>query len=343
MADASYNVQMKDADVYMLESMERYLNNDNFGGWFAEYNAVSIVCFLAKKEIIEAKQAKSVLLSEEEIDKFKRTTAELSTSLYQQRASTRELELFEKNNYDNYISWYGFQKADERKDELIRRKDNDMNRYKRAKEAYDRELNEIKKTAYQRSASYMGLRGEAFTASNEDPVVLMNKVLSDVNDSYPEYSYAASDMNEQMKNLYGNYNTDIKYLNSVHSLVTDLSNNLMPAIEKKIHHKERQQEIQEYYHKQYEQQIFLVKLLIFFALLTIVGSLLLHYQIITMPAFAAYLGIVFSIAFVVFFYYLWDFYLRDTVVFDEYQFDVYSPPSNGKVLDTTFKDNIIYC
>jgi hypothetical protein len=343
MADASYNVQMKDADVYMKESMDKYLNNDNFGGWFAEYNAVSIVQLLANKDVIEAKEAKAVLLSKEDIERFKLITAELSTALYQQRSSNRELEQFEKNNYDNYISWYGIQTADQKKNAMVQKNNIVKNRYKAAKEAYDRELNEIKKTAYRRSNAYMGLRGEAFAASNEDPVVLINKVLADVNEAYPEYSYPASDMNEQMKHLYGNYNTDVKYLNSVHSLLSDLSDNLLPSIEKKMHHKERQQEIQEYYHQQYEQQIFIVKILIFFALLAIIGSLLLHYQIIPMAAFAAYLGIVLSVAFVVLFYYLWDFYLRDHTIFDEYQFDVYSPPSNGKVLDTSFNDNIIYC
>jgi len=80
MADASYNIQMKDVDVYMRESMDRYLNNDNFGGWFAEYNAVSIICFLADKEVVAAKEIKKVLLSQADIERIKKITAELSTS-----------------------------------------------------------------------------------------------------------------------------------------------------------------------------------------------------------------------------------------------------------------------
>jgi hypothetical protein len=126
-------------------------------------------------------------------------------------------------------------------------------------------------------------------------------------------------------------------------LIKDLSDNLLPYIEKKANFKEKQLEIQEYYHKQYEQQIFLVKILIVFCLFVAIGNLLMYYSLMTMTVFAAYVGLVSSVAFVVFFYYLWDFYVRDTIIFDEYQFDTYLPPSNGKVLDTTFKDNIIYC
>jgi len=342
-SDVPSDVQMKDVDVYMRESMDRYLNNDNFGGWFAEYNAISIVRFLEKKNVQEAKNARPVLLSDASLEQFKKITSELSTSLYQQRASARELDQFEKNNYDNFISWYGQTKADERKNELSTKKENDLRRYKNLKQTYDNELNEIKKKAPTRASAYIALRGTSFSESNEDPVVLMNKVIADVNTAYPEYSYAASDMNEQIKMLYGNYNTDATYLNSVHSLLSDLSDNLMPSLEKKMNYKERKQEIHEYYHKQYEQQIFLVKLLIFFSLFAIAGSILHHYKIISITAFAVYLGIIFSVAFVMFFYYLWDFYIRDNTVFDEYDFNVYSPPSNGNVLKSTFKDNIIYC
>lgn len=341
--DASYILQMKDVDIYMQESMDRYLNNDNFGGWFAEYNAVSIVCHLADREVVEAKEAKKVLLSEADLANFRRITAELSTSLYQQRASIKELELFEKNSYDNFVSWYGYQKADERKLELVTKKDRDTGRYKLAKENYEKELAQIKKTAPMRSTNYIALRGKAFADSNEDPVLMMNRVLVDVNQAYPEYAYAAVDMNDQIQKLYGNYQTDARYLDSVHSLLTDLSDNLMPSLERKMNHKEREQEIQEYYRKQYDQQIFLLKVLIFFSLLAAIGTLLLYYQLIHLTVFIVYLGAIGGVAFIVFFYYLWDFYIRDTQVFDEYQYGVYGPPSTGKVLDTSFNDNIIYC
>lgn len=343
MAVDSSNLQMKDVDVYMSESMDRYLNNDNFGGWFAEYNAMSIAFLLSSEGNQEATAAKAALLSQTNIDNFKKLTSELSSTLYQKRASDRELDLYERNTYDNYIAWYGLQKADERKNELTVKKNKAIETYNNAKKAYDDELIVIKNGAPLRASQYIELRGETFAASNEDPVVLMNKVLTDVNQAYPEFSYAASEMNDQIKNLYGNYKTDLTYLDSVHSLLNDISDNVIHTLEKKANYKQRQQEIQEYYHKQYEQQIFLVKLLIFFAMFAIVGSILLHYQVISLNVFAAYLGLVFSVAFVVFFYYLWDFYIRDYTVFDEYQFNASMPNSTGKVLKSPFKDNIIYC
>jgi hypothetical protein len=332
---------MKDVDVYIQESMKRYLNNENFAGWFSEYNAVSIVYYLSGKGVQEATLAKAVLLSKEKCEQFKTITAEYSSTLYQQRSSTRELDRYEQNNYDNYVTWYGQQKADERKNELTVKKDNAVKKYNDAKKIYDDELRLIAAGAAKRFEDYTQLRGEVFAASNDDPVVLLNKVLTDLNRSYPEYSYAASSMNDQITNLYGNYNTDLKYLDSIHELVNDISDNVVRNVEKKVHVKKRQQEIHEYYHKQYDQQIFLVKILIFFAMFAIVGSILLHYNVISVNIFAGYLGFIFSIAFVVFFYYLWDFYIRDTTIFDEYEFGNYSPPSNGKVLQ--FKDNIIYC
>ena len=332
---------LKDVDVYIQESMEKYLNNDNFGGWFWEYNAVSIVTYLSGKGNLEATNTKAVLLSEEKCVKFKTTTAEYTSALYKQRSSTRALEQYEQNSYDNYVTWYGQAKADERKTELTVKKDNAVELYNTAKKAYDDELKLIAAGASKRFSDYIELRGGAFAESNNDPVVLLNKVVSDVNRAYPEYAYAASDMNDQLKNLYGNYKTDLKYLDSIHELINDLSDNVVRNVEKKVNVKKRQQEIHEYYHKQYDQQIFLVKVLIFFAMFAIVGSILLHYSVISVNVFSAYLGFIFSIAFVVFFYYLWDFYIRDTTIFDEYEFGNYSPPSNGKVLQ--FKDNIIYC
>jgi len=337
----AYDLHMTHADVAMRDAMDKYLNEDIYGGWFSEYSACLIVRKLSQQGDPEAKKVEPVLLSIQTIDKFKDRKNRVTTSLYQQLASTKELENFEKNiaTFSNFSA----NKIQERRDELTTRVAEQLNIYTLAKQNYEQELERIKQGAPQRTSNYALMRGTAFAESNEDPVVLMNKVISDVNRDYPEYEYVASDMNDQVKKLYDNYNTDVAYLNSVHSLITDLSNNLVHNLEKKANLKERQKEVQEYYHKQYEQQIFLVKLIIFFSLFAIVGNLLLHYQLIQANVFAAYLGLIFSVAFVVFFYYLWDFYIRDTTIFDEYEFNTYLSPSNGKVLQSTFKDNIIYC
>lgn len=343
MTTVSNSVEMKDADIYLREAIDRYLNNDNFAGWFAESNALSIVRYLADKKNAQAIEAKKVMLSDEDDAKFKRIQAEQDSSLAQKRTSEKQFDIYETRDYNNYIETYGLQKADERKALLKKTKTDDIARYNNAVKAFDDELKKIKRQAPTRFNAYITLRGDSFANGNEDPLVLLNKVIADVNEAYPEYNYSAFDMNEQVQKLYGNYTSDVKHLNSVHTLLSDLNENLIPTIEKKIQNKERQQKIQEYYHKQYEGQIFLAKILIVFAMFALVGFLLLHYEWIPLLGFMAYLGIVFSVAFIVFFYYLWDFYMRDSQVFDEYNFNTYLPPSSGKHLQSTFKDNIIYC
>jgi len=337
------DLKMEDVDTYMREAMDRYLNNDNFAGWFAESNAISIVKLISEGGDAQATACIPVLLSTNANNNFIQAQAQLDTALGEKRSADRQVELYERNKYNNYVQFHGLEKAEEEKNRLRTTQTESQTAYTAAVANFDNQQKIIKNGASSRFSAYIELRGTAFAGANDDPVVLLNKVITDVNNAYPEYNYKASEMNEQVKKIYGNYNTDLKYLNSVHTLVSDLSNNLVPTLEKKIRFKERQKEIQEYYHKQYEQQIFLVKLLVVFAIFALIGFIFLHYQLIPLTAFIIYLGIVFSIAFVVFFYYLWDFYIRDNQVFDEYQFDTYLPPSNGEVLRSTFKDNIIYC
>jgi hypothetical protein len=337
------DLKMEDVDTYMREAMDRYLNNDNFAGWFAESNAISIVKLLSEGGDAQATACIPILLSTNANNNFIQAQAQLDTALGEKRSADRQVELYERNKYNNYVQFHGLEKAEEEKNRLKATQNTSQTAYTAAVTNFENQQKIIKNGASSRFSAYIELRGSAFAGANDDPVVLLNKVITDVNNAYPEYNYKASEMNEQVKKIYGNYNTDLKYLNSVHTLVSDLSNNLVPTLEKKIRFKERQKEIQEYYHKQYEQQIFLVKLLVVFAIFALVGFIFLHYQLIPLTAFIIYLGIVFSIAFVVFFYYLWDFYIRDNQVFDEYQFDTYLPPSNGEVLRSTFKDNIIYC
>jgi lipopolysaccharide export LptBFGC system permease protein LptF len=336
---------MAQADLFMRDAMEKYLRGANFGGWYSEHIAGNIVRILIQNGNSDAIKVEPVLLPQETTNAFKKLKENATVALYQQLSSTRELEEFEKEGYASFIQRHDPERADLRKRELTKLKEDYIASYTIEKQKYEDELIRIKQGASKRMSDYMELRADAFVALNDDPVVLMNRVLTDVNRDYPEYAYAATDMHEQVQNLYGNYQTDVQYLNSVHSLLTDLSDNLVRNLEKKIQVKERKQEIQDYYQKKYNQQIFLVQLLIFFSLFVIVGSLLLHYQIMNTYTFVAYVGLVFSVAFVVFFYYLWDFYMRDTTVFDEYQFDTYLPlpNSNGKVLESGFKDNIIYC
>ncbi len=156
-----------------------------------------------------------------------------------------------------------------------------------------------------------------------DPILQLNQVIMDISMSD---SYYRNQMANEVNKIYENYDKDVQYMGVIHNLINDVRDSSLTDLEKNVNHKKKQQDIQEYYNKQYQQQIFLLKLLILFSLISLVGCLFFNYGLITVVALAIYLGLVFSIGFVVFFYYLWDFFLRDNTNFDEYNFVTYLPP-----------------
>lgn len=179
-----------------------------------------------------------------------------------------------------------------------------------------------------------------------DPILQMNNIILDI--SMAQSTYGSS-LNYEVQKLYENYNNDVIYMGKIHSIIGDISNNLLNQVERDLNHKKRQQDIQEYYNRQYQQQIFLLKLFIMFSLLALLGCLLFNYSLISVYLLTFYLGLVLSVAFVVIFYYLWDFFLRDNTVFDEYNFATYMPTKMGQIkhnsndINLELDDNIIYC
>jgi hypothetical protein len=177
-----------------------------------------------------------------------------------------------------------------------------------------------------------------------DPIVQLNQVIVDISMAYPTYSPQASRMNKQVHAIHDNYTIDLSYGDAVRTLIMDISDNLLSQVEKDLNFKKKQMDIQEYYTKDYQQQIFLLKLLIFFSLIALFGCLLFNFHLMSIEMLALYLGFVASIGFIVLFYYLWDFFLRDNTIFDEYNFLTYVAPHKPSMNQTMdFKDNIIYC
>lgn len=178
-----------------------------------------------------------------------------------------------------------------------------------------------------------------------NPIPDLNRVIMDISGSG---SFSNNQMYEEVQKLYENYNTDLEYQRTIHALIDDLKGSATSTLEKNVNHKKKQQDIQEYYHQQYEQQIFIIKLLIFFAFIAMMGCLLFNYGWISVYLLTFYLGFVFSVGFVVVFYYLWDLSLRDTSIFDEYNFETYLPPKSDKIDRTSWRleqlyDNKILC
>lgn len=172
----------------------------------------------------------------------------------------------------------------------------------------------------------------------------LNAIITDISGSNSTQAYR---LNEEVKNLYNNYNNDVLYMGKLHSIIGDISNNLLNSVERQLDHKKREQDIEEYYRKKYQQQIFILKLVILFSVIALIGCLFFNLHLISIHLLTIYLGFVLSVAFVVIFYYLWDFFIRDNTVFDEYDFLTYVPPKSSHDknagINNQLKDNIIYC
>jgi hypothetical protein len=64
----------------------------------------------------------------------------------------------------------------------------------------------------------------------------------------------------------------------------------------------------------------------------LIGCLLFNIGVISNNFLSLYLGIVLSIGFVIVFYCLWDIYIRDNIVFDEYNYGVYGSEAPSTIL-----------
>ena len=73
----------------------------------------------------------------------------------------------------------------------------------------------------------------------------------------------------------------------------------------------------------YDKKIKIMKETIIICCLGLIGCFLLNKQIISDKLFSIYLGLVFSVGFILVFYDLWDLYIRDNKNFDEYDYSVY--------------------
>ena len=81
--------------------------------------------------------------------------------------------------------------------------------------------------------------------------------------------------------------------------------------------------INTYYSKLYDKKIKIMKEIIVICCLGLIGCFFLNNKIIDDKVFSLYLGLVFSIGFILVFYDLWDLYIRDDKNFDEYDFSTY--------------------
>ena len=134
-----------------------------------------------------------------------------------------------------------------------------------------------------------------------------------------------------------NYNTDVQLLISLQDTVTGFDADFNKKAYQTVQNKKRQAEIDKYYESMYQKQILLMKKAVFLACLAILGCVLLQNNFMSEKFFVLFEALILSAGFIIIMYDLWDIYLRDNSIFDEYDFSVYLDPhiNNGHV-DSSF-------
>jgi len=327
-------------DESMQKARNFYIKRDNVKGVLAEVNAYNVINAMKGEQ---AERVKTTILSPSKSNK--------ATDLIQKDKTLHSNVQVKQTQLDEYMIGYyqtirdkGIDQADATKEDYALQLDRANSNYRQNKILLDAELANLNQSFSERLRNYENAKIES--PSNQNPIAGMNKVITDISIAYPDYSPQASRMNQQIHLLYENYNIDMSYSDIVNGLIVDLSNNTLSQVERELQYKKKQIEIQEYYAKNYQQQIFIFKILLIISLAALFGGLLLNYQFISISLFTVYLGTVFALGFIVLFYFLWDFYLRDNTQFDEYNFLIYQPPSKPELQSDSSEftsDNIAYC
>ena len=115
---------------------------------------------------------------------------------------------------------------------------------------------------------------------------------------------------------YNNYLTDISFSDTVDELIAPLTSPYNSINGKKNMIQDKKLNINTYYSKMYDKKIKIIKEILIICCLGLIGCLFKNKQIIGDKVFSMYLGLVFSIGFILVFYDLWDLYIRDDKNFD---------------------------
>jgi hypothetical protein len=160
-----------------------------------------------------------------------------------------------------------------------------------------------------------------------------NKYLTDnqIDTTVPE-NYLQQYLNNI--NINSNYNHDIgistgllKYLNSYKS--DPIANN------PNSHYKQRHIDVNKYYIMKYQSETYILKLIIFFCGLALIGALIFLKGFINESLYIVYLGIIISVAIITIAYNIYNLIYRDNTRFDETDFGYMKTPGT----DVNYPDN----
>ena len=172
------------------------------------------------------------------------------------------------------------------------------------------------------------------TVRGSDIVDDLNSLIIDLSNNNPRQTNESDVIYYNIITQYNNYLTDISFSEAVDDIIYPLTSPYNSINGKKNIQQDKKLNINTYYSKLYDKKIKIIKEIILVCCLGLIGCLLLNKGLIGDKTFAFYLGLVFSIGFILVFYDLWDLYIRDNKNFDEYNYNVYygnSDLSNNRI------------
>ncbi len=172
--------------------------------------------------------------------------------------------------------------------------------------------------------------------SNTEEVDRFNKLITSINLFGSDSAFNNKGF---LDTAFNNYKNDLNIIYETHNQLGRLDtnivtnpNNTIPVLNNKLTTEEiikkRQVQMNVYYIKRYYKQIGILKQIIFFCCLGLIGFILYNYGILNERILVLYIGSLLAILFIKVLYDLWDLYIRDDKNFDEYDFSIYGTGQN---------------
>lgn len=172
--------------------------------------------------------------------------------------------------------------------------------------------------------------------------------IDNLNALYQDPNFSSNKQNEydyldELKNtVFTNYESNVTNSNNITNKIEDLKRQFEGRAKKIDDISQRKLEINRYYILKYTKEISLLQKIVLICGAGLIGCLLFNIGLISNLFLSLYLGIVLAIGFVIVFYNLWDIYIRDNIVFDEYNYGMYgskSPTNVTPVNDDKYDTN----
>jgi hypothetical protein len=151
----------------------------------------------------------------------------------------------------------------------------------------------------------------------------LNSLIIDLSNNNPKQSRQTDIIYYNIISQYNNYISDISFSDAVDEEAYTFASPYNSINGKKNISQDKKININTYYNKVYDKKIKIIQEIIATCCFGLIGCLLLNKNIISEKMFTFYLGLVFSIGFIIIFYDLWDLYIRDNKNFDEYNYNIF--------------------